>query len=210
MHEKVLPEGSKALLAWLEINAAFFFQDWTLAGGTGLALWLGHRISEDFDFFRTEGMDPERLHDLFGRYGDYETLQEAENTLTVLISGTKLSFFQIAAPFLFESTPYRCLSVADIRDIALMKLVAISGRGSRKDFIDLHTILRSGATLQGFFDLLPKKYGPGRLNTYHILKSLTYFEDAEQEPTPTMLEPFDWEECKAFFAREAHAIVLPD
>ncbi len=45
---------------------------------------------------------------------------------------------------------------------------------------------------------------------YHILKSLTYFEDAEQEPPPTMLEPFDWEECKAFFVREAHSIVLPD
>ncbi len=210
MHEKVLPEGSKALLAWLEKNAASLFKDWTLAGGTGLALWLGHRISESFVFSRTEGMNPEHLHALFGRYGDYETLQEAENTLTVLTSGTKLSFFQIPAPFLFECTPYRCLSLADIRDIALMKLIAISGRGSRKDFIDLHTILRSGSHLQDFFDLIPKKYGPGRANTYHILKSLTYFEDAEQEPTPTMLEPFDWEECKAFFAREAHAIVLPE
>ena len=209
MHEKVLPGGSKTLLAWLERHGASNFMEWTLAGGTGLALWMGHRISEDFDFFRTEGMDREPLHTLFGRYGDYETLQEAENTLTVLLSGTKLSFFQIPAPFLFERTPYRCLSLADIRDIALMKLIAISGRGSRKDFIDLYTILRTGPILQDFFDLLPKKYGAGRSNTYHVLKSLTYFEDAEVEPMPAMLEPFDWEECKAFFLREAHAIVLP-
>ena len=210
MHEKVLPEGSKALLAWVEKNAASHFRDWTLAGGTGLALWLGHRISEDFDFFRTEGMDLSSMHRLFGRYGDYETLQEAENTLTVLLAGTKLSFFQIPDPFLFERTPYRVLSLADVRDIALMKLIAISARGSRKDFIDLYTILRSGPMLQDFFELLPKKYGPGRANLYHLLKSLTYFEDAEHEPMPTMLEPLDWQDCKAFFVREAHAIVLPE
>lgn len=210
MHEKVLPQGSKTLLAWLETNAASIFQEWTLAGGTGLALWVGHRISEDFGFFRTEGMDLNLLHGTFKKRGAYETLQEAENTLTVLTQGIKLSFFQVPDPFLFERTPYRFFQLADIRDIALMKLIAISGRGSRKDFIDLYTILRGGPILQDFFQLLPEKYGPGRANAYHLLKSLTYFEDAEQEPPPTMLGPFDWEECKAFFVREAHAIVLPD
>lgn len=210
MHEKVLPKGSKALLAWLETNAASIFLDWTLAGGTGLALWFGHRISEDFDFFRTERMDLNRLHGLFKKYGTYETLQEAEHTLTVLIEGTKISFFQIPDPFLFERTPYRFFLLADIRDIALMKLIAISGRGSRKDFIDLYTILHRGALLPDLLEILPEKYGPGRANVYHILKSLTYFEDAEQEPPLNMLEPFSWEECKAFFVREAHALVLPD
>ena len=210
MHERVLPEGSKALLAWLESNAASVFHEWTLAGGTGLALWLGHRISEDFDFFRTEGMDLNRLHTVFKDHGPYETLQEGEHTLTVLVEGTKLSFFHVADPFLFERHPYRFFLLADIREIALMKLIAISGRGSRRDFVDLYTILRSGLILQDSFELLPDKYGPGRANVYHILKSLTYFEDAEREPAPAMLEPFDWEECKAFFIREAHAIVLPD
>ncbi len=210
MHEKVLPKGSKALLARLETNAASDFGEWTLAGGTGLALWLGHRISDDFDFFRTQGMDRNLLHGLFKGFGAYETLQESEHTLTVLAEGTKISFFQIPDPFLFERTQYRFFLLSDIRDIALMKLIAISGRGSRKDFIDLYTVLRSGPALSDLFDLLPEKYGPGRANVYHILKSLTYFEDAEREPAPTMLEPLDWEECKAFFVREAHAIVLPD
>jgi hypothetical protein len=210
MHEKVLPKGSKALLAWLETNAPAVFGEWTLAGGTGLALRFGHRISEDFDFFRTEGMDRNLLHGLFRKHGTYETLQEAEHTLTVLVEGTKISFFQIPDPFLFERTPYRFFHLADTRDIALMKLIAISGRGSRRDFIDLYTILRRGPVLSDFFRMLPEKYGPGRANAYHILKSLTYFEDAEREPIPAMLEPFDWEGCKAFFVREAHAIVLPD
>jgi len=67
-----------------------------------------------------------------------------------------------------------------------MKLAAISGRGSRKDFVDLHTILRNPPTLRDYFDLLPRKYGPDCINTYHILKSLTYFADAEKEPMPSM------------------------
>jgi hypothetical protein len=90
-----------------------------------------------------------------------------------------------------------------------MKLVAISGRGSRKDFADLYLILQNGPALEDYFDMLPRKYGSSRINTYHILKSLTYFEDDEKEPMPRMLVPFDWEECKSFFIRQARAIVLP-
>ncbi len=209
MHEKVLPKTSKALLAWIARHASADFTEWVLAGGTGLALWLGHRTSEDFDFFRTSGMDLNTLHGMLKRYGSYETLLESEHTLTVIAGGTKLSFFQIADPFLFPSRPYKFLHIADIRDIALMKLIAISGRGSRKDFVDLYTILRMDSSLQDFFRLLLEKYGPSRTNTYHIVKSLTYFDDAENEPLPSMLVPFDWEECKSFFIREAHAIVLP-
>ena len=209
MQDRVLPKGSKELLAGLARLKNPLMRGWVLAGGTGLALWLGHRLSDDFDFFRNEGMDLPGLHGVFRKLGAYETLQEAENTLTLLASGTKISFFQIPDRFLFEPRPYRFFSLADIRDIALMKLIAISARGSRKDFVDLYSILRSDILLQDCFSLLPKKYGPGRVNAYHILKSLTYFEDAEKEPLPRMLVPFDWEECKAFFAREAHAIVLP-
>jgi hypothetical protein len=209
MHEKVLPRGSKNLLDKLARIAPALLKDWILAGGTGLALHLGHRVSEDFDFFRTDAFDVRAFHRLFRSAGTYETLQEADHTLTVLIKGVKLSLFRVANPFLFKPEPYRSFSVADIRDIALMKLIAVSGRGSRKDFVDLYSILRAEPGLPEYFDWLPKKYGAGRVNSYHILKSLTYFEDAEKEPMPRMLTPFNWKECKAFFVREAHAVVLP-
>lgn len=209
MHERALPKHSLELLNELEKDAAPALAGWTLAGGTGLAFRLGHRTSEDLDFFRTDGMDVRELHDVFARHGTYETLQEAEHTLTIRLCETKLSFFRVREPFLFESTPHRFFSVADVRDIALMKLAAISGRGSRRDFADLYMILRNPPSLEAYFELLPRKYDPRRLNTYHILKSLTYFDDAEGEPMPRMLSPFDWAECKAFFVREARAIVLP-
>lgn len=209
MHEKVLPRGSSELLAKLESLNAPELQGWTLAGGTGLALQLGHRISEDFDFFRTDAFSRDRLHAILRRVDTVGTLQEDDRTLTVIVSATKVSFFSVPDEFLFPGSPYLFFQLADPRDIALMKLAAISGRGSRKDFIDLYAILHGGLSLEQCFHWLPSKYGEGRVNTYHVLKSLTYFEDAEREPMPRMLEPFDWSECKNFFVREAHGIVLP-
>jgi hypothetical protein len=193
----------------LEQDRAPQLAGWILAGGTGLACQIGHRVSDDLDLFRTDSLDVRTLHEALRQHGTYETLQEAEHTLTVLLHGTKLSFFRVREPFLFEAVPYRFFSIADVRDIALMKLAAISGRGSRKDFADLYIILQNEPSLEAYFDLLPRKYDPSRLNTYHILKSLTYFDDAETEPMPQMLVPFGWAECKAFFVREARAIVLP-
>ena len=208
VYEKVLPQHSLELLRRLEADSSPHLSGWTLAGGTGLAFLLGHRVSVDLDFFRTDNMDVRRLHGVIGEYGDYETMQEAEDTLTVLLQDTKLSFFCVKDPFLFPAEPYSFFSIADIRDIALMKLAAISGRGSRKDFIDLYLILQNGPSLDEYFKLLPEKYDPRRLNTYHILKSLTYFDDAEAEPMTQMLIPFSWEECKSFFVRQAGEIVL--
>lgn len=208
MHEKVLPQHSLELLSELEGNPSPLLANWTLAGGTGLAFLLGHRISEDLDFFRTDRVDLRDLHKVLDDHGQYETLQESEHTLTVLIQGTKLSFFRVRDPFIFDPLPYRFFSIASIAEIALMKLAAVSSRGSRKDFADLYVILQSGATLEEYFDMLPRKYGTSRINIYHILKSLTYFADAEKEPMPRMLVPFDWDECKAFFVRQARAIIL--
>jgi hypothetical protein len=209
MHEKVLPKHSLELLTAMERGLPDALRGWTLAGGTGLAFRIGHRVSEDLDFFRTDRAVLGALPEALAAFGPYETLQEAEHTLTVILRKTKLSFFVVRDRFLFEGTAHRFFSVADTRDIALMKLAAISGRGSRKDFIDLHMILRHPPYLQDYFDLLPKKYGPNRVNTYHVLKSLTYFTDAESEPLPRMRIPFNWKECKASFVREARNLILP-
>jgi len=209
MHEKVLTKAARQLLAALADTGGPALKGWTLAGGTGLALHLGHRVSAAFDFFRTTAFDREPLHVVVRGLGAYETLQEDPHTLTVLSRGVKLSFFRVPDPFIFPSVPYSFFRVADVQDIALMKLVAISGRGSRKDFVDLYAMLRRGVRLETCFADLPRKYPAGRANRYHILKSLTYFADAETEPMPRMLEPCPWRECKAFLIREARALILP-
>ena len=209
MHTEVLPATSGELLAALNSHGTGESCGWVLAGGTGLALQLGHRISEDFEFFCTHDVDTAELFDKLQEVAACETLYSDERTLSVLMRGVKLSFFQVGDPFLFPVTPYTFFGVADLRDIALMKLLAVTNRGSRKDFVDLHAILQSGPTLSDYLQLLPQKYGPGRLNPYQVVMSLTYFDDAEAEPPPRMLAPFEWSLCKEFFVRAVRALVLP-
>lgn len=209
MQKKVLPKGSQDFLAGIAAHLPRTLRGWTLAGGTGLAMHLGHRVSEGFDFFKTTAADLNRLLETLQALGPSEVLLEDDRTLTLLLKGLKFSFFLIRDPFVFPTASYSFFEVADVRDIALMKLVAIANRGSRKDFVDLYCILRRGQGLQELFSWLPGKYGKGRVNEYQLLKSLCFFEDAEQEPQPIMLEPCNWQECKAFFLREARAIILP-
>lgn len=209
MHDKVLPQGSRRLLDRIEASDLTLLEGWALAGGTGLALQIGHRRSEDFDFFRADAGGLHGLADRLAALGRYEHVRGSEADLTVRVHGVKMSFFAVGEPFLGDPRPYRSFAIADPVDIALMKLVAVSGRGSRKDFVDLYFILRDGVPLAHYFRLLPRRYGEGRLNANHILRSLTYFEDAEREPEPAMLVPFRWEECKRFFVQAAHRVVLP-
>lgn len=209
MHPRALPKGSRDLLARIEKRTPVPLRGWTLAGGTGLALQLGHRISEDFDFFKTSRFSAEKLAAALAAIGPCETLQREASTLTVLVQGIKISFFQVLDPFLFPASPFSFFKIADVRDIALMKIAAALNRGSRKDFVDLYCIFRREWTLKDCLSRLPKKFGEGRINEYQLLQSLTWFDDAEQEPLPRMLEPLDWEDCKAFFLRETHSLILP-
>lgn len=209
MFRRVLPQGSQRLLAEIEKSAPAPLRGWILAGGTGLALHLGHRQSDDFDLFKTSRFNRRALLAALEKLGRCEVLQDEAATLTVLLSGIKISFFRVPDPFLFAAEPFSFFRVADARDIALMKLIAVFNRGSRKDFVDLYSLFRRGLTLADCLELLPKKYGEGRVNSYQLLQSLTWFDDAEREPSPKMLEPFDWEDCKAFFRREVYGLVLP-
>lgn len=88
------------------------------------------------------------------------------------------------------------VSMSSVGDIAVMKVVAIGGRGSRKDFVDLYFYLRSGATLDGVFTLLERRFAGLDYNEYHLLKSLAYFEDAESEPMPNMIRDVEWAEIR--------------
>ena len=88
-------------------------------------------------------------------------------------------------------------------DIAAMKVEAVAGRGSRKDFVDLRMLCATGLGLDEILDAFDRKYGTGRVERYHRLRALAYFEDAERQPMPEMLTAFEWDEAKRFFALES-------
>ncbi len=108
-------------------------------------------------------------------------------TLHVSLDGMRLSFLETQAPLLFPGTPYRGLLIGDPRDVAIMKVVTIGERGSRKDFVDLYFFLRSGGALDTLMALLRRCFANIDYNEYHLLKSLVFFDDAEAEPMPRML-----------------------
>ena len=179
---------------------------WTLAGGTGLALQLGHRLSEDLDFFRAASFRPEDLAVALTRAGKIHVQARSAGTLHVSVEGLRVSFLSAQAPLLFPGTAYRGLVLADPRDIAVMKVIAIGGRGSRKDFIDLFFYLRSGGSLESVFEMVRRRFAAIDFNEYHLLRSLTFFEDAETEPVPRMLRRVAWREVKQAIIAEVRRL----
>lgn len=200
MHPKVLSPRAWAVVKG--IASASLLDRWFLAGGTALALQFGHRLSEDLDFFRAREVDPQALIDGLAKHGRLVIQSRAVETLHVTLDRIRLSFLKARAPLLFAGTPYRALQVADPRDIAVMKLVAIGRRGSRKDFVDLFFLLRSGIALETIMTFVRRRFTGIDFNDYHLLKSLVYFDDAESEPMPRMLRRALWPEIKKTIVAE--------
>jgi hypothetical protein len=203
-HVRVIsPETERALreLKQTPLLTAFY-----LAGGTGLALHIAHRRSMDLDFFSQESFDADSVVSTLRFSPGFRVLGKGEATVHTQVRGTKVSFLGYPYPLLFSPAPFSEVMVADPRDIACMKISAIAGRGTRRDFIDLYAV----ATLYGLPQLVEwfkEKFRPADYSVVHLLKSLTYFEDAEQDPMPDMLVPMTWEEVKGFFAAEAPKLV---
>jgi hypothetical protein len=203
MHAEILTADQLAVLESLRPSASL--RGFYLAGGTALALRHGHRRSVDFDFFRPDPFDGRALlGDLDSLFEAVEHLPSGPETVYVRLRGVTASFFRYRYALLepAEPTPWGFGLAAD-SDIAAMKLEAIAGRGSRKDFVDLRMLCRSGLRLEDVFETFDRKFGAARTDRYHRLRALAYFTDAEREPMPDMLSPFDWEEAKRFFAAEA-------
>ncbi len=198
MFIEVLPPGGNAALALLaEVTKGFY-----LAGGTGLALQLGHRVSGDLDFFTPAEFKPEILRDQMVATGHFTVISEARGTLHGVYDSAKVSFLQYGYPLLFPTRDLAGIEVADCRDIALMKITAISSRGCKKDFVDLYFACQAHS-LAFFLGLFEEKYRKVSYSKYHILRSLTFFEDADAEPDPVMLKPWSWESIKSYFLAEA-------
>jgi hypothetical protein len=175
-----------------------------LAGGSGLALRLGHRRSLDHDFFRLEPFRPTELQDGLARVcGPVTPLRIEKGTLSVEVWNAKASFFHYPYPLIEPAEALDGLfPTAGLRDIGLMKLTAIADRGLKKDFIDLYAILHSGIGLEELLELLPQKFPGVRYQRYHFLKALTWFQDAGDEPLQLLDFRASWEEVQEFFRAE--------
>jgi len=201
MNPKVLPAEAWAVVKLLK--GTDLLDGWILAGGTALALQLGHRISVDLDFFRFEDFQVAPLRQALARLGKLEIPSMAPGTLHCRLDGIRLTFSGSEVPFLYEPVPYRGLHLADVRDIAAMKVIAVAGRGAKKDFIDLYAYLDAGASFPDLMAVVQQRYRDTDFNVMHLLRSLVYFDDAEAEPMPKMLSRAGWPEIRRRLEREA-------
>lgn len=204
MHRDILEAGTERVLATVVESGVL--RDFYMVGGTALALQFGHRKSIDLDFFSPNDFSLPELRAKIASLGDYTLENEAPGTLDGILNNVKLTFLRYYYPLLFPLIPWNGLSLADPRDIACMKIDAISARGSRKDFVDLYILLEQ-YPLKEILRMFEEKYVGIHYNPLHLVKSLSYFDDAEAEPMPNMLRSIEWDVVKTKISLEARALV---
>ncbi len=194
--------GTQTLKDLATLKGRGLLKGFYLAGGTGAALLMRHRRSRDLDFFSPHRFNEGLLAKKLSRAERFELEKKEEGTVIGLFNHTRVSFFYY--PYRLLRRPHRIddMDVAGLPDIAGMKLDAASSRGSKKDFIDIYFILKSGYSLKDLLRYFRKKFSDIHYNMIHIEKGLVYFKDAEHEKMPSMLIPTEWNSVKKFFIKE--------
>jgi hypothetical protein len=171
-----------------------------LFGGTALALQLGHRISVDIDLFSKYDFDTKQMTATLSKTYKLDVVTEFENSLIQKLeypanSGNFIKVDIIKYPYKLIRSPLETdgIRLLTNEDIIPMKLSAIGSRDSKKDFFDIFFLLQE-FSIKKMFDLFEQK--SPNVNYFHIIKSLTYFEDADTELNPKTLKKSTWQQVK--------------
>lgn len=195
----LLPNTLRAIKLVSKINTV---KNSYLAGGTALALHLGHRLSVDLDFFTKEEFDEKVLVQNLKNLPEFKEEGTAWRTVWGKIGSTKFSLFYYQYPLIKQIIPFDGIQILDKADIAAMKIHAIEERGTRRDFVDLYFLAKEFA-LEQMLKFYDQKYGVLTEHLYIIFRSLDYFAEAEIDQMPDMLISASWEEIKNFFHHQA-------
>lgn len=179
------------------------FKDTRLVGGAALGLHFGHRTSLDLDLFgKWEPTPPLEL--ALSKCAGRVVKEGGDERLQFFSAdGIKIDCVTYPYDWLKPAVDAEGLRIAAVEDIAAMKIAAATNRGTRKDFVDIYFILRQ-YPLDVILDWYAAKYPDG--NLYLVLRSLVYFDDAEMEPMPNVLEPLDWESVKRLISDSVKAL----
>ena len=204
LHYETVDEGTLGLLK--QLQSLDILSEMRLVGGTSLALQIGHRKSIDIDLFGILTVEFDILIDELKTLGEVVLLKNSKNIHSLLINNIKVDIVNYDYKWLTNKMTIDNIYFATIEDIAAMKLNAIMGRGSKKDFIDLYFILKNYtlSTLMGFYS---KKYHDGSI--FLVLKSLAYFDDADEQEMPFMFHNTSWQTMKNNIKKALADYILP-
>jgi len=193
MHFEIMNKEQKNLYEKLKVTD--FLNNFYLAGETGLALQIGHRKSEDLDFFTANDFEVNTLTFELQTFVGFNKLSESKNTLYGISDGIKMSFIGFKYRMISDFLKDGKMKIAGIKDIAAMKLSAVTQRSTKKDFTDIYYLLKR-YTLKELFEMYKIKFDTETYE-YVLKKSLIYFEEAEAEPMPLMTNNINWNEIKS-------------
>lgn len=171
-----------------------------LVGGTALSLLYGHRKSIDLDFFSDQPLEKdiliEALQDNFDRVVPIN--DRLKSIYQCEIQNVKVDFVSVKDPFLSPAQIIDDIPIADIKDLIALKLNAVKGRGVKKDFWDIATLLKF-YKIENLFQFYHDRYPYD--DTFALVRSIIYFTDAEDTPTPESLDDMTWSEVKKIITK---------
>ncbi len=201
MHREALTEKGRNvfdILKKLEFLSLF-----SLAGGTGLALQIGHRISVDFDFFSQRKLDNDLLEKLEKQLPKekIKVVRNDSGELTVLINGVKATFLHYPFPMITSTVDLEGISAYSVKEIAASKAYTIGRRGEYKDYVDLYFLLKKEhTTLSEVIKLSEKKYGD-KFNGRLFLEQLLFKEDIQEMEIEFLMEKVSGKEIFSYFEK---------
>lgn len=199
---QVLDTWALDLLKKISSNA--LFRGYRLVGGTALALQFGHRKSIDLDFFGNVPIDEIDMLQILTGFGSVTQTVNSPRIKCFFINNIKVDIVHYPYDWLDAAITEDNIMLASVKDIAPMKLSAITNRGTKKDFVDLYLLL-DYLSLNEMLILYHQKYPQN--SDFFVLRSLTYFEDAEQNEDPEMLTEYNWQAIKEKIIEEVSKIV---
>jgi len=205
MHQEAITSRAKRIF-----NKLRYFSDFYLAGGTGLALQLGHRISIDFDLFWEKYIPKdllEKVRKVF-KNAKIKVVVNHSEQLTVTISGINLTFARYPFPVISKFINYQGIRILPALEIATMKAYALGRRATLKDYVDLYFVLKEKVgTLEKIITLSKKKYGKD-FDPRLFLEQLIYSKDIEDIEIQFLKEKVNKLKIEKFFEKEIKKIKI--
>ncbi len=204
LHLTTVEKDTYTLLQKLN-SIPFIKNNFALAGGTSLSLQIGHRQSIDLDFFCTTPFDLDELEIVLSSNNglSFEFFSKNSRMFFCYINKVKCDFVQEPATLINPFIEIDKVLYFSTEDIAAMKMHTICGRGKRKDFFDVYSLLElySWEEMLSFFE---KKYNKNQLNI--LWRSMSYFEDAENDFEIVGFNPYNknWEEIKKLILQKCN------
>jgi predicted nucleotidyltransferase component of viral defense system len=202
LHFSSIPDSTLLLLRELCAHPAT--QPFALTGGTALALRYGHRLSVDLDFFTPDSFDSQSIADWLTQDFDATDVRVNSNGINLMIRGVKVDFVRYRYALLQPFESLDGVRLFGLRDNIAMKLSAITNRGAKKDFYDLHQLIQA-LGLGELVAIYREKY-PSQ-DAFILLRSLAYFDDAEDELDPESLDGTTWDRVQSSITKAVRAFL---